>query len=100
MYEVAKEILRQLGGPGRLRAMIGAETFLAEKYNDNRLGIKFKAKAKHGINFIKITLTPADLYDVEFSRVHDCKVISTLKGIYAEDLKRLIELETGLYLSL
>lgn len=102
MFEVANEILRQIGGAGRVKAMIGVTDFYADKKKDNFLGIRFQARAKAGINCIKITLNAMDLYDVDFVRVSAAELttVSTLNGVYAEDLKRLIEAETGLYLSL
>ena len=43
-----------------------------------------------------------DTYSLEFGKIHgmNYRVIETLSGVYAEDLKRIFEAETGLYLSL
>lgn len=102
MMEVANEILRQIGGAGRLKAMIGAKNFTGDSQKDNYLGFHFQAPAKNGSNYIKITLNDMDLYDVEFGKIKKFtyEVVSTTEGAYNEDLKRVIELETGLYLSL
>lgn len=55
--EVALTILSQLGGSGRLSAMIGAHTFTSDT---NSLSFKIKARAKNGIKGIRITLDPSD----------------------------------------
>jgi len=79
--------------------MIGAHTFTG---TDNSLTFKFKARASNGSNCIRVTLTPDDLYKVEFIFIRgtSVKIKNEFEDIYAEDLKGLIERETGLYLSL
>jgi len=91
--------LEQLGGSRRLSAMIGAHTFTQ---SENALTFKFKARAKDGINCVRITLEWDDCYRVEFIRLRgvDFWTKGDVSGIYAEDLKRLIENKTGLALSL
>lgn len=94
--EIANTILKQLGG-GRVRAMTGAKTFVAiEK------GLSFRFPNKRGPNNVRIVLTPADEYVVEFHRVAGSKITSTAKieGAHAEDLAGLFEKHTGLRLSL
>ena len=96
---VANNILLQLGGMGRLKAMVGATNFV---YDDNSLKFKFKSCRK--ANVIQITLNSMDLYDIKFfkynSRSLECKEVKEMKDIYNDMMKSLIEEFTGLYLSL
>lgn len=95
--EVAETILAQLGGAGRLRAMIGAKDFSG---GANVLTFRWAARAKNGANSIRIKLEPSDTYKVEFYSVRGASV--KLKGsvddIYADGLIDLFERQTGLYL--
>jgi hypothetical protein len=97
--EIAETILSQLGGTRRLAAMVGAHTFTG---SDVGVTFKFKAKAKNGANCVRVTLKPSDTYKVEFLSLRGVNV--NFKGdfedIYAGDLIKLFESETGLYLSL
>lgn len=99
--EVTKTIAQQLGGTNRLSAMIGAYNFVGSE-KENFLAFKFKAKSPAGINYIKIKLTSMDLYDIEFGKIRsvEYKVVDEIKGVYAEDLKEIIEDKTKLRLSL
>lgn len=99
---VSATILKQLGGSGRLSAMIGAHTFI-----DHGSGVSFKWKArtekpsKTG-NYVKIMLNASDEYDLTFQylRGYKGKVVKTLTGIQASNLRMAIERQTGLKLSL
>ena len=94
--EIASTILQQLGGANRLHAMTGAYNFV-----NVGNGLSFKIKNQKA-NYIKITLTSMDLYDVEVGRIrgNTYKVVAEGKGMYAEELKRFIEKSTGMYLTL
>lgn len=96
---VANTILDQMGGTGRLTAMVGANAFVG---SDNSVSFRFKARAKNGANAFRVVLDPSDTYTVEFMSCRAGKVTSKFKSrdIYAEDLIPLFERETGLYLSL
>ena len=96
---VANIILRQLGGAGRVRAMLGVKSFVAE---ENGLSFRFPNPRRSLANHIRITLNGLDLYDIEFSRIvkYDTKILSTKKDIYAESMKEVIEKTIELYLSL
>lgn len=87
-------------GTARLSIMIGAKNFTYSE-KDGYASFKFMKGASNKANYIKITLTPADVYDVEFGRIWgmDYKVISTHEGMYFDQLRELFETETGLYLS-
>lgn len=95
--DVATTILAQMGGGGRLRAMIGAKDFSG---GGNVLTFRWAARARNGANNIRITLEPSDTYKVEFFSVRGRSVKSkgVFEDIYAEDLIPLFERETGLYL--
>ena len=96
---VAKIILSQLGGMKFVR-MTGAKNIIdggASKY------LSFKLpKAKDGINFVKISLTSSDTYNIEFGRIHAMKytIKKNLTDIYADQLQEVFTKYTGLYTSL
>jgi hypothetical protein len=79
--------------------MIGATCFVG---SDNSLSFRFKCRAINGSNGIRIVLDPSDTYTVEFISVRGTsrKVKGTFSDIYNDGLKKLIEKETGLRLSL
>lgn len=83
---------------GMLKAMIGMKDAVkGENF------VAFKFMRSRGINAVSITLTPLDLYDVEFASNTPKKgwVTKSLhENVYGENLKELFEKETGLYLSL
>ena len=91
---VAEIIWRQLGG-NKLKAMVGAYNVYA---GDKSLNFYFKAKARNKANAVKVKLTPGDTYDVEFWKIRGSSAVkvSGHSDIYAEDLRRLFEDETGL----
>lgn len=94
---VAETILAQLGG-NRFLVMTGAKDLLGD---ENSLGMRIGKNSK-GVNKVRVRLTPADLYDVEFFYVRGTafRVVSSAEGIYAEDLRRVFEAHTGLATSL
>lgn len=103
---VAETIIQQLGGYGRLRAMIGAYDFVAreDKETGRFIHLTFKFKGSRKANMVTIELDPTDTYNVTFwkfnARTLDLKEVSRHTMIYASNLKTLFEHETGLYLSL
>jgi len=107
IVNVATEIYKQLGG-GKFVAMTGAKNFVD---GGNFLSFKLPSRfAKNGINYVKITLTPLDLYDMEFGKLTGgawsasaslgYKVIKTKRGIYNDMLRSVFTTETGLNTSL
>lgn len=96
---VANTILAQMGGSGRLTAMIGAHSFVGGK---DSLSFRFKAKSHKGINTIRVVLTPADVYTVEFCRIRGFKLslVETVADVYCDQLIETVERVTGLYLHL
>jgi hypothetical protein len=95
-YSVAKIILEQLGGQGKLVVMTGANTFIA--YSN---GLSFKLKSRKA-NYVKITLNLMDLYDVQFQKLFGMKskVVAEYDNLYFDQLIPIIEKETGMYLKL
>jgi hypothetical protein len=92
---VAREIFKQLGG-NRFVAMTGAKHILdGGKY----LSFKIPRAGKNGINYVKITSTDMDLYDIEFGRIHGntYKVVKKVNGIYYDQLTNIFTEVTGLY---
>lgn len=96
---VANIILAQLGGSARLTSMIGAKCFTG---TDSSLSFRFSARASNGSNTFRVTLDPSDTYTLEFLSVRgsSLKVKYTVSEVYADDLIRIFEEKTGLYLSL
>jgi hypothetical protein len=97
MSEIAKTILAQLGG-NRFIAMTGAKNFTG--YPD---ALMFSLPGaggftKNGINIVKITLTPADTYTMEFTRRRGSKftTINVTEDVYWEDLTEIFRQVTGL----
>jgi hypothetical protein len=106
--QIATTILSQLGGTNKLSAMINAKNFI---HDNNSLTFQFSGNKK--INYITIELNSLDLYNVTFKKFtagrltksYDWidpkwKTVTEYNNVYAEQLKELIERETGLYLSL
>jgi hypothetical protein len=91
---VAKEILAQLGG-NKFVAMTGAKNLV-----DGGKFLAFKLpRAKDGINYVKITLTSMDLYDIEFGKIraNQYNVVKKVDGIYNDQLQNIFTKVTGLY---
>lgn len=95
-YSVAKIILEQLGGQGKLVVMTGAYNFIGFPN-----GLSFKLKSRKA-NYVKITLNAMDLYDVQFQKLFGMKskVVAEYDDLYFDQLIPIIEKETGMYLKL
>jgi len=96
MSNVANTIREQIGGGALF--MIGAKNLL-----DHGDALSFRiGRNSKSVNYIKVTLTPADLYDIEFGWItkNDYKVRATDEGMYFDMLRDSIERNTGLYTSL
>jgi hypothetical protein len=82
---VARTILDQLGGE-RFVAMTGATNFVS---TEDGLTFKLGANPKR-VSYVRVTLTPADLYAVSFFRVGRAPRIesdvycSMLEGVFCE----------------
>lgn len=99
--DIANTILETLGG-GRFIAMTGARDFVGTDCSLHfRLPARFAAK---GINKVAVTLTPADLYRVDFYKLERHGVvmrsIASIDGVFVDQLRRVFTAETGLDCSL
>ena len=94
---VANEIRRQIGP--RALFMLGAHTLLA-----GHESLQFGIRGCRTINRVRISLTPLDVYRVEFEKVTQrgmrIVTVSTHDDVYCDQLHDLIEAQTGLYTSL
>lgn len=99
--DTASTLIKQLGGMGKLVAMVGAKEFTRTERNGHpALSFKFKGSTK--ANYVIIRLDPSDTYTLQFGKIvkYDLKPTGEFHGIYADQLKRTFEKFTGLYLSL
>lgn len=96
MSTIIETIIEQMGGLGRIRAMIGGRV-LTDAANN---GIHIRFSNRRGPNVVKVYYDAGrDLYNVEFGRVHGkYRVLETFDGVYGDQLIPLFEEETGLYL--
>lgn len=92
-----EQVLVQLGGINKLQAMAGAKNFVKGK---DFLSFKFQG-AKY-VNYIKITLNSNDLYDLEFGKLSglNYKIVEVVEDVFCDELIRIFEQKTGLYLNL
>lgn len=95
--QVANTILAQLGG-NRFVAMTGATNLLG---GNNTLSMKIGRNEKK-VTHVRIALTPADEYHVEFLNIRGMKITRTAlrEHVQVEDLRRVFTTETGLVTSL
>lgn len=94
---VAQTILNQLGGVGRLAMMCGCKDFVS---SPSSVSFKVGTNAKK-VSAMIITLDPSDTYTVAFFKGRGINMTKAeeLSDVYAEDLKRIFESSTGMYLS-
>jgi hypothetical protein len=101
--QIAETILAQLGGK-RFALMTGSKKFMSMG-DGLRMNL---AKNASGANRCRITLTPADTYDIVFykqtlsKKTFDVtiKEIAQYEGIYFDQLQDTFTTVTGLYTSL
>lgn len=96
--QVAKTIGEQLGGLNRVIAMTGAKNFVG---GENSLQFKLP-RGMTKVSCVRIVLTPADTYTVEFYKGYGLNLAQwrVVEDVYADALKRTVEENTGLKLSL
>ena len=94
-----KQLLQQLGG-NRFIAMTGAKNLAVDRAK-NTLHMKIGRNSK-GVSHLRIKLTGADLYDMEFLQVRagNVKVKAKETGLYADQLRKMFTKHTGMYTSL
>ena len=98
MSNVANVIFDQIGGNG-FAIMTGAKQFVG---GADMLQFSLPRYPGLRVNKVRITLTPDDLYDVDFFNLRgvDCKLISQAVKVHAGDLCEIFEEHTGLYTKL
>lgn len=94
--QIAETILDQLGGQ-RFIVMTGAKAFIAIES-----GLQFKLPSRltqRGIDTVRITLTPMDVYNVEFGRVRKLvySIIESVDDVYCDQLQEVFTEKTGLF---
>jgi len=96
----AQVVIQQMGGAGKLQAMIGAKNFI-QSQKDNYLQFQYMTGAKNKANRLRITLNAKDLYDVEFFVVRKGEKIvkEAFEDVWNDQLIKLFEDSTSLYLS-
>ncbi len=95
--EQAKILIDQLGGPNKLKAMIGVTHFFN---GDQGVSFNFKGSKKH--NSCTINLTSMDTYDMKISKFisgRESEIVE-YNDIFCDQLKPLFTKTTGLELSL
>ena len=97
---VAITITTQMGGAGRIKAMLGVPMFGVVEEGCG--GVMFTFKGNRKMNAVDIRLMADDTYTMVFKRVigKGIRVVSEHEGLYWDMLKPVFESETGLYLSL
>lgn len=96
---VAQTIAEQIGN--RAFVMMGAKNILG---GDDHLQFKIGQNGK-GVTHVTVTLASDDTYTVKFTRVgrapsYKITDLAEVSGVYVDSLKKTIEANTGLYLSL
>lgn len=93
--EVANTIQAQIGY--KTMFMLGAKDIYALEN-----GLQFRIRGSQKANKVRVILTPADTYNVEFWKIRglSSEKVSEVEDIYAESLHSVIEEHTGLYTSL
>jgi hypothetical protein len=95
---VAKTIIDQMGGTGRLKAMINARDYFYSATH-----VQFTFSGNRRANKCIITLDWTDTYTMEIGKMTrkcEWKSIYHQSGLYWDMLKPVFEKATGLYLSL
>ena len=99
--QIAETIIQQMGGYGKIKAMVGGHTFVYDK--DGSLSFHFKGSRKANICRVVYNVG-SDTYTFQlykFSKTTaKCPKIYELADVYFDMLIDLFERQTGLYLSL
>lgn len=96
---VGSVILQQLGGAGRVQAMLGAKNI---SLSDNGVSFRWPNKERSKGNAVRITLDPSDTYTMEFLNISgsNVKTVKKYTDVYNDQLVDIFEKQTGWYLSL
>lgn len=93
--EIANTIVCQMGGMGRLRAMLGVKQAVAI---ERGVQFKFPNRLRSRGNRVRVQLNDRDTYQVDFW--NGTKLVGSFSDVYADQLKSVFENQTGLRLSL
>lgn len=97
MKEIVIEIIRQLGGQARLKVMLGAENFIMSQANEET-SLSFKIQASRIVDFVSITLTWKDLYNISLTRIKKDGIgveeVYSVEDIDVENLIEILEEQT------
>ena len=99
MPEFARIIFEQIGGH-KFAVMTGAKNFC---YSEKEHFLSFSiGRNNKGINRVKIILTPADDYTMQFFYIRGAnyKVKAEVEGVYCDMLQDVFTMNTGLYTKL
>ena len=99
--EVTKAFIARSEKSKELNSYISEDFSNAIDKAKNTLHMKIGRNAK-GVNHLRIKLTGADLYDMEFLQVRagNVKVKAKEKGVYNDQLQKMFTKHTGMYTSL
>jgi len=103
---VAGTILQQMGGVGRLVAMVNARNFISYSRGecltrDSGGGVRFRFSGSHQYNHVIISLAADDTYTVVFGKMGKQWIQDEPEtGIYCDQLTAVFEEKTGLRLRL
>jgi hypothetical protein len=108
MQIVAAHIIFEQIGGHKFIAMTGAKNFCQGSDQGGEvnpyLSFQFPSNigTRNSINFVKIELTPEDVYDVSFGSLRGTKwkLVEKINGLFVEQLINAIEITTGLYVRL
>jgi len=95
--QVGKTIIEQMGGLARLVRFIGARDF---KLFPQGMEFKWPNRQVSRGNVFRVTLTPSDLYTVEFfsDTARGRKLVKKMTDVYSENLVDVFEDHTHWYL--
>lgn len=91
--KVARTIANQMGGTGRLSAMLGANQFVAIEN-----GLQFRYKMDRQANTCQIILDASDTYTMKFWKcsAKTCKEVASMSGLFFDQLQEVFTRQTGL----
>lgn len=92
---VAETIRAQIGNMAF--RMMGASNLAGSEHS-----LTFKIKGSRTVNRVQVTLDPSDTYTIGFfkTRGHSIRLVASVEDVYVDNLRGIIEQNTGLYLSL
>lgn len=104
--QVAQTIIQQLGGFGRLKAMVNGRNYVSFGHDailgheQAVAGLKFQFSGSRKYSWCVISLDADDTYSLQFAAVrkYEWKPGKKMSGLYWDMLIPTFESETGLYL--